>query len=44
VFVPRHRSRSTEAVATMLDAAGFNTMSSAPLIDEMTTLVVGVRR
>jgi hypothetical protein len=44
VFVPRHRSCSTDAVAAMLDAAGFNTISSAPLIDEMTALVVGERR
>ena len=43
VFVPEHRSRSAVAIGAMLNAAGFDTVSSAPLIDEMTTLVVGTR-
>lgn len=44
VFVPQHRSRSTSEVSALLDAAGFDTLTSAPLIDEMTALVVGERR
>lgn len=43
VFVPKHRSRSADAVVAMLNTAGFGIASSAPLIDEMTTLVVGTR-
>ncbi len=40
VFVPGHRSRSAVDVAEMARVAGFETVSSEPLIDQMTTLVV----
>ncbi len=43
VFVPEHRSRSEDDVSSMLQSAGFGTISASPLIDEMTTLVVGTR-
>lgn len=43
VFVPQHTSRSAHTVSSMLDAAGFQTLSSEPLIDEMTTLVIATR-
>lgn len=44
VFVPEHRSRSEQEVAEMLDHIGFEVSASSPLIDEMTTLVIGLRR
>lgn len=43
VFVPGHRSRSADAVAELLGEAGFGTATCAPLVDQMTTLVVGRR-
>jgi hypothetical protein len=43
VFVPGHESRSTDDVAAMATAAGFAIGSSAPLVDEMTTLVIATR-
>ena len=43
VFVPGHVSRWITDVEAMLLAAGFGEVTSAPLVDEMTTLAVGVR-
>ncbi|MEM7141457.1 MAG: class I SAM-dependent methyltransferase [Actinomycetota bacterium] len=43
VFVPGHVSRSIDDVSTMLGDAGFSVASTAPLVDEMTSLVVASR-
>ncbi|MEM8905988.1 MAG: methyltransferase [Actinomycetota bacterium] len=43
VFVPGHVSRSVDEVGEMLDGAGFGSVSSVPVVDEMTTMVVGAR-
>lgn len=43
VFVPNHRSRSVDDLATMLSDRGFEVDAAAPIVDEMTTLVVGQR-
>ena len=43
VFVPDHVSRAVTDVEAMLTAAGFDTLSSTPLVDDMTTLVVAER-
>lgn len=44
VFVPDHRSRSADDVRALLDAHGFEPSEPSSLIDEMTTLCIGVRR
>ena len=43
VFVPGHCSRSAEDVSSMLADRGFEVDPAAPVVDEMTTLVVGTR-
>ena len=43
VFVPNHRSRSIDDLSTMLTDRGFGVDDSSPVVDEMTTLVVGAR-
>lgn len=43
VFVPGHTSRSADEINAMLERHGFAPTSTAPLVDEMTTLTVGVR-
>jgi hypothetical protein len=43
VFVPGHVSRTVDDVAEMLERHGFNEANRRPLVDEMTTLVVGDR-
>lgn len=43
VFVPDHRSRSIDELSTMLTDRGFEVEPSSPVVDEMTTLVVGCR-
>jgi hypothetical protein len=43
VFVPRHRSRSTDEISTLLTDRGYSIETTVPLVDEMTALVVGVR-
>ncbi|MEM8747316.1 MAG: class I SAM-dependent methyltransferase [Actinomycetota bacterium] len=43
VFVPGHRSRRVAEVEEMLAQRGWATSSTSPLVDEMTTLVVGRR-
>ncbi|BAN02600.1 class I SAM-dependent methyltransferase [Ilumatobacter coccineus] len=43
VFVPGHTSRSSDEVNAMLQRHGFTPVSTGPLVDEMTTLTVGVR-
>jgi len=43
VFVPGHRSRSIDSVIGLLDGAGLGTVTTMPLVDQMTTLVVGHR-
>ncbi|MEM9037640.1 MAG: hypothetical protein AAGD18_23845 [Actinomycetota bacterium] len=44
VFVPGHVSRSIDDVGSMLDDAGFDSVTSVPVVDEMTTMVVGTRQ
>lgn len=44
VFVPGHVSRSIDDVSRMLDEVGYEVDTARPLVDEMTTLVVAVRR
>ncbi len=43
VFVPGHRSRSVDDLSTMLSDRGFEVETAEPVVDEMTTLVVGQR-
>lgn len=43
VFVPGHTSRSADDVAVMLQNAGFGTTETAPVVDDMTTMVIGKR-
>lgn len=43
VFVPDHRSRSVDELSTMLSDRGFEVEGASPIVDEMTTLVVGHR-
>ena len=40
VFVPGHRSRSVDEITEMLADHGWSDATAAPLVDEMTTLVV----
>ena len=40
VFVPGHRSSTTDEVSTMLAARGWTEVTTAPLVDEMTSLVI----
>jgi len=43
VFVPHHRSRSIDELSSMLSGRGFEVEAAAPVVDEMTTLIVGCR-
>lgn len=43
VFVPGHVSRTVDEIGSMLGAAGFGAVVSAPVVDQMTTMVVGSR-
>lgn len=43
VFVPNHRSRSSDELSTMLSDRGFEVEAASPVVDQMTTLVVGHR-
>ena len=43
VFVPGHRSRSDEDISDLLQSRGYETTVTRPIVDEMTTLIVGVR-
>jgi hypothetical protein len=43
VFVPNHRSRSIDELSTMLSTRGFEVDAATPIVDDMTTLVVGHR-
>ena len=42
VFVPRHRSRTSGEIASILSRHGFHQTVDCPLVDEMTHLVVAV--
>lgn len=42
-FVPGHVSRTVDEVGDMLGAAGFESVESVPVVDQMTTMVVGTR-
>lgn len=43
VFVPGHVSRSVDGVGDLLRSAGFSTIQSEPVVDDMTTLVLAAR-
>lgn len=43
VFVPGHRSRRVDEVESMMAERGWSDVTSSPLVDEMTTLVIGRR-
>ena len=43
VFVPGHTSRTVDQVSAMASDAGFAVANTAPLVDEMTTLVIASR-
>ena len=44
VFVPGHCSRSIDELASLLNEAGFTGIETHPVVDEMTTMVVGQRQ
>ena len=43
VFVPGHRSNTTAQIGEMLVARGWTEVTTDPLVDEMTSLVVARR-
>jgi len=43
VFVPGHRSRSADEISDLLRSRGYEVVTNRSIVDEMTTLVVGVR-